>query len=163
MKRLKKYGSGSYLDMPQNFLRLLLSLTILAFNSSCMSQATVQKTSVIEVNSDKCQVTIQNQRASLNLTPPCVAVKLNKHQPQIRTEYYDDVKKRVLLVVGNTTKIHEDFPLTKSRQDCGDEVQAVLVDEHNLVSVSDVSKGSVICAGLDVDEKLFWTLSHPIQ
>lgn len=113
----------------------------------------------VSLNNKNCSLTINKKElGKTNMKPACYFVR-NSASGEIDMKYYKDIDTHVLLVVGTISPKDKEYPLTLKRDDCGTQIQALLIKGKEAI-LSKVSSNTLICAGVGTDEKMFYILSH---
>lgn len=103
---------------------------------------------------------INNVKLSIKeIKPDCFFVK-NSASGKIDIKFYNDIGATVLLVVGTISPKDKEYPLTLKRNDCGTQIQALILKKGK-PTLSKVFSNTLVCAGVGTDEKMFYILSHP--
>ena len=128
------------------------------------SSSSVEKTEAggvdISLNNKNCSLSVGNKKVGdVAMTPACYFVK-GSASGKVDIKYYKDIDTHVLLLVGTISPKDKDYPLTLKRDDCGTQIQALLI-KGNEATLSKVSSNTLLCAGVGTDEKMFYILSHP--
>lgn len=141
--------------------KIFLAFLFLTSATACAENEEVTVNGArISLNTEKCTITTANNNETrLALEPNCFFVKKSGTE-QIRVEHYADIASRVLLVVGSSVKNHPDFPITQSRNDCGNQLQAIKISDKGNVKTAKLISDTITCAGTGVDEKEYWMLAH---
>ena len=128
------------------------------------SHASVEESKIgglnILLDNEKCSLVIDGKVLNVGIKPKCYFVK-HSVTGSIRVKYYNDIKSYVLLIVGTSAPKDPDYPLTLVRSDCGRQMQALIIKNKMASLSSRVFSGSLTCAGVGVDEKEYYILSHP--
>lgn len=119
----------------------------------------------IENAGEVCALQVRRERAdrvmtvTLSLTPPCHFVR--DWQGNIQSYRYADLgPAQVVAVVGTPVPEGQLPEALRGRGDCGGQLQAVLVRADAVDAVATVHD-TVRCADSGLDERVFWSLSHP--
>jgi len=144
------------------YLIILFSLFLNGCGES--SSGSIENTKVggveVSLNNKNCSLSVDNKKAgNIDMTPACYFVK-GSASGKTDIKYYKDIDTHVLLLVGTISPKDKDYPLTLKREDCGTQIQALLI-KGGKATLSKVSSNTLICAGVGTDEKMFYILSHP--
>lgn len=141
------------------FPSLFLLLNACAGASDSIDKVTIDGVN-LSLNNKSCVLMIGNEKLSIKeMKPNCFFVK-NSASGKTDSKYYDDIGANVLLVVGTISPKDKEYPLTLKRNDCGTQIQALILKKGK-PTLSKVSSNTLICAGVGTDEKMFYILSHP--
>jgi hypothetical protein len=106
-----------------------------------------------------CVVRVSGQKLLPALGPKCHFIK-DGASGKVKSKYYADIQSHVVLLLGNSVSNEAVFPLSKTRNDCGSKLQALIISNRVQFSSKTLSD-TFTCAGVGVDEKEFYMLSHP--
>lgn len=112
----------------------------------------------VSLNSESCSLSIDNEILNIEMKPRCYFVAGDSGK-DVGVKYYDDIGAHVLLIVGTPAPKDPDYPLTLKRDDCGEQLQALIIKKTTSL-LSKVSSNTLVCAGIGVDEKVYYILSH---
>lgn len=133
------------------------------FLSGCASTSLLEKVEIegfeISLDKQKCLLAVDNKSLKIQMTSMCHFVK-NSNTSTIRVKYYDDIDSHVLLIVGTSSPKNPEYPLTIKRNDCGSQLQALIIKKTGSSLSSKILSNTLTCAGIGVDEKDFYILSH---
>ena len=143
-------------------------INIFCFGFICIlsgcSHASVEENEIagvkISLDSEKCSLKLDDKTLNIEMQPKCYFVK-NSATESIGIKYYDDIKSHVLLIVGTSVPKDPDYPLTLIRSDCGSQLQALIIKNGKAQLSSKTFSNTLTCAGVGVDEKEYYILSHP--
>ncbi len=144
------------------YLVILFSFFFNGCGESSSSSTENTKAGVVDVslNNENCSLSVDNKEVgNIDMKPACYFVK-GSASGKIDIKYYKDIDTYVLLFVGTISPKDKDYPLTLKREDCGTQIQALLI-KGSEATLSKVSSNTLICAGVGTDEKMFYILSHP--
>lgn len=131
--------------------------------SGC-SHAAVEKHEIsdlkISLDIKKCLLKVDGKILNLEMQPKCYFVK-DSSTGTVGIKYYSDINSHVLLIVGDPAPKDPDYPLTLTRSDCGNKLQALIVRNKTALLSAKVFSNTLTCAGIGVDEKEYYILSHP--
>jgi len=114
----------------------------------------------IYLNINKCEYSIDGgDLKKFNLSEKCYFIR-NNITKDIAYSFEKDIRSNVILIVGESVTNNPDFPLTKIRKDCGSQLQALILPKEGKPKLSKVIKETITCAGIGVDKKEFWIISH---
>jgi hypothetical protein len=140
-------------------ITLLMPLLIISTSACAASEKVLVNNSQIILNVKTCTVNFNENESKLLLENDCYFVR-NSNSNSIRAEYYSDIKSHVLLIVGSTVKNDPSFPITETRNDCGSQLQGLIISDIETMRLSKVMPSSITCAGIGVDEKDYWIIGH---
>lgn len=131
--------------------------------SGCATASPVENIEVdglsISLNLNSCITTIGENNLAFKMEPICHFVK-NTNADSVRVKYYKDIDSYVILVVGKTLPPDSEYPLTVNRNDCGSQVKALIIKNGNPAISAKSFTDTVTCAGVGVDGKDYYILSH---
>jgi len=146
--------------MRRKFIIFTLILISLSSFACANDEMVFVNNKTIVLNKDKCTLSINDSiEKKLDLTPKCIFVKENNLK-KIEIKFINDINSYVLIIIGRSVKNHPDFPFTKTRNDCGSQLQAIIIPKKGALRLSKVITDSITCAAIGVDEKEFWIISH---
>lgn len=135
----------------------------LFFCSGCI-QAAPKEEIIADINisldEKKCIIKIDNKTFIIEMKPNCYFVK-HSNTGDTRVKYYKDIDAHVVLVSGSSAVKDPKYPLTLKRNDCGTQIQALIIKKGIPQLSSKIFSHTRICAGLGADEKEYYILSHP--
>ncbi len=114
----------------------------------------------ISLDSEKCLLNVDNKILNIEMKPRCYFVK-HSSSGKIGVKYYDDIDAYVLLIVGTSASKDPEYPLTLKRDDCGEQVQALIIKKDTALLSFKIFSNIIACAGVGADEKGYYILSHP--
>jgi len=140
MKKLFLYGA-------------LLSLVSSGNTHAALEQYSVNGVKLV-LDTEHCLLKANETILPIGMTADCFFIR-DKKSNKIDSQLYQNTGSRVLLVVG-TPLVKESLVKASSRQDCGNQIRAVIINKSNEVSLSSkILPDSTVCAGAGVDQKLF--------
>ncbi len=140
-------------------------LSVMFFLSGC-AHASLEEGVIagkkLSLDSEKCMLTIDNITFNLEMKPRCYFVKQSYpvRSEKVGFKYYDDIDTYVILIVGTSAAKDPEYPLTLKRDDCGEQMQALIIKKGTALLSSKRFSGGLTCAGLGADEKKYWILSR---
>lgn len=141
----------------------LYSLVTASLLSACVHAAQEKAVTVagkqIFLDSESCTLKIDNEVLNIGMKPRCYFA-IGDSGKDVGIKYYDDIGAHVLLIVGTSAPKNPDYPLTLKRNDCGEQLQALII-KGKTSRLSKVASDTLICAGVGADEKTYYILSHP--
>ena len=142
---------------------IIFNFVVMLFLSGCASTSLLEKVEIegfeISLDKQKCLLAVDNKSLKIQMTSMCHFVK-NSNTSTIRVKYYDDIDSHVLLIVGTSSPKNPEYPLTIKRNDCGSQLQALIIKKTGSSLSSKILSNTLTCAGIGVDEKDFYILSH---
>lgn len=138
-------------------------VSVIFFLNGCAHASTEEKMIAgkqISLDSEKCVLIIDNKILNIEMKPRCYFVK-HSSSGKVGVKYYDDIDAHVLLIVGTSAPKDPEYPLTLKRDDCGEQVQALIIKKDKALLSSEIFSNVLTCAGVGVDEKGYYILSHP--
>jgi hypothetical protein len=111
----------------------------------------------ITLRQSECRIELGVAQIPLEMDGDCHFIK---RSGIIHTKYYKDINAHVVLIVGDPLPKDPNYPLTVSRSDCGSTIKALIVNETSIYLSDKSFSETVTCAGVGVDEKEYYMLSH---
>ncbi len=150
-----------------------VELTVKKLNIACFgimyilsgcSHASVEKHEIegikLSLDSEKCSLNVDGKTFNIEMKPKCYFVKRSGAE-FVGVKYYDDINSHELLIVGTSAPKDPEYPLTLTRTDCGSQLQALIINNKTAKLSSKTFSNTLTCAGVGVDEKEYYILSHP--
>jgi hypothetical protein len=145
-----------------NKLSILLFSLIFVLNgcAHASQQKEIEVSGIkITLNSENCLLNINGKTLKIEMKPRCYFA-IGDSGKDVGVKYYDDIGAHVLLIIGTSAPKDPDYPLTLKRNDCGEQLQALIIKKTTPL-LSKVSSNTLVCAGVGADEKVYYILSHP--
>lgn len=114
---------------------------------------------IIFLDTQKCILILDKKYFKLDLKKNCFFLK-EYNSTKVRSEYYNDIKSYVLIIVGNSVKNSDEFPITKTRHDCGKKIQGITFSDKGSINLKKVWDVRLECPEHGMDEKIFWMFGH---
>ncbi|HEB94167.1 MAG TPA: hypothetical protein ENI94_12030 [Gammaproteobacteria bacterium] len=131
--------------------------------SGC-SHAAIEKYEIsdlkISLDTEKCSLKVDGRALNIEMQSKCYFVK-DSGTGIVGVKYYSDIESHVLLIVGNSVSKDPDYPLTLTRNDCGSKLRALVIKNKTAMLSVKIFSNTLTCAGIGVDEKEYYILSHP--
>ncbi len=119
----------------------------------------------ISLDREKCLATYSQKGKSnsghmkLALAAPCFFMK-EYNTGRVRSEYFSDNNTTVIIITGTPVKNDPAFPISSKRDDCGSQMQAVVLKGNGKLELSKIQQGSIYCSGLGAPEPSYWLFGH---